>query len=138
MSSNSLAPLAPPAPAAPARPPADGAANEVIAFNLATELSVHHCGRERLLFLAVLGCLIAGVVGIIKASIMAKGLDVLLCLWGSVLAFAVAIGVYLWKHTSHSSDVKKKSTRAVIRRAPINGRFRVAVRPERLPDCFSC
>ena len=53
-----------------------GAANEVIAFNLATDLSAHHGGRERMMLLAVLGCLMAGMVGVIKASTMASGLDV--------------------------------------------------------------
>lgn len=86
-----------------------GAANEVIAFNLATDLSAHHGGRERMMLLAVLGCLMAGMVGVIKASTMASGLDVPLCLWGSVLAFGVAIGVYFWKHASHLPGLAKKA-----------------------------
>ncbi|MGA9780479.1 MAG: hypothetical protein WBS33_19660 [Verrucomicrobiia bacterium] len=102
-----------------------GAANEVIAFNLATDLSAHHGGRERMMLLAVLGCLMAGMVGVIKASTMASGLDVLLCLWGSVLAFGVAIGVYFWKHASHLPGLAKKSAPATAPRAPINRRVRV-------------
>jgi hypothetical protein len=108
---------------------ADGtsAANEVIAFTLAIELSAHHGGRERMVLLAVLGCLVAGMVGVIKASTMASGLDVLLCLWGSVLAFGVAIGVYLWKHAHHLSGLAKKRASAPAGRAPVNRRFRVAI-----------
>jgi hypothetical protein len=106
-----------------------GAANEVIAFNLATELSTHHGGRERMVLLAVFGCLLAGMVGVIKASTMASGLDVLLCLWGSVLAFGVAIGVYFWKHANHLPGLAKKRAPAPARRAPLNRsrRFRVAI-----------
>jgi len=73
-----------------------GAANEMIAFNLATELSAHS-GRQKVMVLAVLGCLLAGLVGIIKASAMAKGFDVLLCLLGAVCAFGTALCVYFWK-----------------------------------------
>ncbi|HUA38077.1 MAG TPA: hypothetical protein VMA35_06720 [Candidatus Sulfopaludibacter sp.] len=102
-----------------------GAANEVIAFNLATEVSVHHGGRERMVLLAMLGCLLAGLVGVIKASTMAKGLDVLLCLWAAVLAFGVAIGVYLSKRANHLPGLAKKRARAPFRRAPVNRRFRV-------------
>ena len=108
---------------------ADGthAANEVIAFNLATELSAHHGGRDRMMLLAVFGCLMAGMVGVIKASTMASGFDVLLCLWGSVLAFGVAIGVYLWNHAHHLPGLVKKRVRAPLRRAPINRSFQVAI-----------
>jgi hypothetical protein len=89
---------------------ADGtsAANEVIAFTLAIEMSAHQGGRERTVLLAVLGCLMAGVVGVIKASTMASGVDVLLCLWGSVLAFGVAIGVYFWKRAKPLAGIGKK------------------------------
>ena len=106
-----------------------GAADEVIAFNLATELSTHHGGRERMVLLAVLGCLLAGMVGVIKASTMASGLDVLLCLWGSVLAFGVAIGVYFWKRANRLPGLAKKRAPAPARRAPLNRsrRFRVAI-----------
>ncbi|HXR46353.1 MAG TPA: hypothetical protein VN784_02845 [Candidatus Limnocylindrales bacterium] len=108
---------------------ADGtsAANEVIAFTLATELSAHNGGRDRMMLLAVCGCLMAGMVGVIKASTMASGLDVLLCLWGSVLAFGVAIGVYAWKHANRLPGLAKKRASARARHAPVNRRFRVAV-----------
>lgn len=36
---------------------------------------------------AILGCLVAGGVGILKALSMENGADVLLCLLGSVAAF---------------------------------------------------
>jgi hypothetical protein len=104
-----------------------GAANEVIAFNLATELSTHNSSREGMMLLAVIGCLIAGIVGVIKASTMASGLDVLLCLWGSVLAFGVAIGVYVWKHANRLPGLAKKRASAPVRRAPANRRFRVVI-----------
>lgn len=44
-----------------------------------------------ILGLVVLGLLAAGIVGILKATSMSTGLDVLLCLLGSVAAFG---GVY--------------------------------------------
>ena len=108
---------------------ADGtsAANEVIAFTLATELSAHNGSRDRMMLLAVLGCLMAGIVGVIKASTMASGLDVLLCLWGSVLAFGVTIGVYVWKHANRLPGLVKRRASAGARRAPVNRRFRVAI-----------
>jgi len=106
---------------------ADGtvAANEVIAFTLATEISAHHGGRERMVLLAVLGCLMAGMVGVIKASTMASGLDVLLCLWGSVLAFGVAMGVYFLKRAKHPPGLAKRSALRPTRRTPIGRRVRV-------------
>ena len=115
---------------------ADGtsAANEVIAFNLATELSAHHGSRERMVLLAVLGCLIAGMVGVVKASVMSSGIDVLLCLWGAVLAFGLAIGVYFWKHARPPTELEKKSVPAPSRRAPAKRRFRVPIHPGAVPS----
>jgi hypothetical protein len=49
------------------------------------------------MILGVVGCLIAGMVGIAKASSMAGGFDVLLCLLGAVGAFGMALAVYFWK-----------------------------------------
>lgn len=108
---------------------ADGtrAADEVIAFNLANKLSAQHGSRERMALLAVLGCLLAGMVGVVKESTMASGLDVLLCLWGSVLAFGLAIGVYFWKQAGHLPGLAKKRAHAPARRAPFNRRFRVVI-----------
>ncbi len=101
------------------------AANEVIAFTLATEMSAHHGGRERMVLLAVLGCLIAGIVGVIKASIMASGFDVLLCLLGSAGAFGMAIGAYFWKRANHLPGLAKKSVPRSTRGTPISRRVRV-------------
>jgi hypothetical protein len=49
---------------------------------------------ETVVGFAVLGCLLAGGVGIVKALSMEGGLDVLLCLLGSVAAFGTVFYVY--------------------------------------------
>ena len=110
------------------------AANEVIAFNLASELSTHHGGRDRMMLLAVFGCLIAGMVGVIKAFTMGSGIDVLLCLWGALLAFGLAIGVYFWKHAKPLPGLGKRSARSTVRRATAKRRFRVPISPDRVPS----
>jgi len=46
---------------------------------------------------AVLGCLVAGGVGIAKALSMESGFDVLLCLLGSVTAFGMVFYIYFRK-----------------------------------------
>ena len=46
---------------------------------------------------AVIGCMIAGTAGVIKAVNMASGFDVLLCLLGAIGAFGMALGVYFWR-----------------------------------------
>lgn len=79
---------------------ADGttAANEVIAYALASELYHRHgSDRETVMVFAAMGCLMAGVAGIVKAMNMAGGFDVLLCLLGAVGAFGTALCVYYWK-----------------------------------------
>lgn len=78
---------------------ADGtsAANEHIAFALTAELSAHHDSPKTVMFFAVLGCLLAGVAGVVKALTMAGGVDVLLCLLGATIAFGMALCVYFWK-----------------------------------------
>ena len=68
-------------------------ANEITAFNLAVELSRHDTGRKIVMACAVIGCLIAGLAGIIKAVNMAGGIDVLLCLLGATIAFGLALCV---------------------------------------------
>ena len=73
-------------------------ANEIIAFTLAAELSKHHFSRESVMVCAVIGCLLAGVAGVVKALNMTGGFDVLLCLLGATAAFGTALCVYLWKH----------------------------------------
>lgn len=102
-----------------------GAANEVIAFNLATELSIHNNSREGVVVLAVMGCVLAGMVGVVKASIMASGLDVLFCLWGSVLPFGVAIGVFLWKRAHQMPELAKKNAPDLTQGTSISQRIRV-------------
>ena len=52
---------------------------------------------EKVLGLAVLGCLIAGAIGILKAFAAVSGLDVFLCLLGSVAAFGLVFYIYLGK-----------------------------------------
>jgi len=74
------------------------AANEVIAFTLASELyHKHGSGRQTVMVCAVIGCLMAGTAGIVKALNMAGGVDVLLCLLGAIGAFGMALCVYFWK-----------------------------------------
>ena len=51
-------------------------------------------GAETVVGFAVLGCLVAGGVGIAKALDMNNGLDVLLCLLGSVAAFGMVFYIY--------------------------------------------
>jgi len=46
---------------------------------------------------AVIGCLVAGAVGIFKAMSMESAGGVLLCLLGSVAAFGMVFYVYLRK-----------------------------------------
>lgn len=73
------------------------AANEVIAFTLAAEVSQPNDGRTVVMAFAVVGCLAAGMAGVIKALTMTGGFDVLLCLLGSIGAFGTALCVYFWK-----------------------------------------
>jgi hypothetical protein len=52
---------------------------------------------ETVVGFAVLGCLIAGGVGVLKALSMESGFDVLLCLLGSVAAFGMVFFIYFRK-----------------------------------------
>jgi len=54
-------------------------------------------GVETVLGFAILGCLVAGGVGIIKALSMESGFDVLLCLLASVSAFGLVFYIYFGK-----------------------------------------
>ena len=72
-------------------------ANEVIAFTLAKEMSKYSSGREAVMIFAVIGCLVTGIAGVIKAMNMTHGIDVLLCLLGAIGAFGMALGVYFWR-----------------------------------------
>ena len=56
--------------------------------------SERNTGAETVVGFAVLGCLVAGCVGIVKALDMNSGLDVLLCLLGSVAAFGMVFYIY--------------------------------------------
>jgi hypothetical protein len=73
------------------------AANEMIAFTLSAEITRHRSSRDNVMIFAVIGCLAAGLAGIIKACDMTRGFDVLLCLLGAVSAFGLALCVYFWK-----------------------------------------
>jgi hypothetical protein len=74
-----------------------GAANDVIAFTLATEFSQRNDNKQTVMVCAVIGCLIAGIAGVVKAMNMVNGFDVLLCLIGAIAAFGTALCVYFWK-----------------------------------------
>ena len=52
---------------------------------------------ETVVGFAVLGCLVAGGVGIIKALSMESGSGVLLCLLGSVACFGMVYYIYFGK-----------------------------------------
>lgn len=73
------------------------AANEVIALSLATEITVRDDGKNIVMACAVIGCLAAGMAGVVKAFSMNGGFDVLLCLLGASGAFGTALSVYFWK-----------------------------------------
>jgi hypothetical protein len=53
---------------------------------------------DTVLGFAVLGCLLAGIVGVYKATQMQGGFDVLLCLVGSVAGFGAVFYIYLGRH----------------------------------------
>jgi hypothetical protein len=54
-------------------------------------------GRDMALGFAVIGCIIAGAVGAFKALSMQSGVDVLLCLLGSTVAFGAVFYMYVGK-----------------------------------------
>ena len=58
------------------------------------ENSEGNSSAEMVVGFAVLGCLIAGSVGIIKAWSMQDGFNVLLCLLGSIAAFGTVFYLY--------------------------------------------
>jgi hypothetical protein len=72
-------------------------AKEIIAFNLAAEMYRYDAGRQAVMACAVIGCMVTGLAGIIKAVNMTGGIDVLLCLLGATAAFGMALCVYFWK-----------------------------------------
>lgn len=72
---------------------------EVNATNVRPEVASEKGARanssaETILGFAVIGCLIVGATGITKALSMESGLDVLLCLLGSVAAFGLIFYLY--------------------------------------------
>jgi hypothetical protein len=52
---------------------------------------------ETVVGFAILGLLLAGAVGVWKAMSMARGIDVLLCLLGAVVAFGAVYYIYFRK-----------------------------------------
>jgi hypothetical protein len=56
-----------------------------------------NASAETVVGFAVIGCLIAGAVGIAKAMDMDSGWDVLLCLLGSVAGFGMVFYIYFRK-----------------------------------------
>ena len=72
-------------------------ANEIIAYNLATEMAAQRSEPNKVMMAAVVGCMAAGLAGVIKAMAMSGGVDVLLCLVGATTAFGMALTVYFWK-----------------------------------------
>ena len=72
-------------------------ANEVIAFTLANQMSARSSRKDHVMTCTVLGCLFAGLVGVIKAFKMEHGFDVLLCLLGAVAAFGMVLYIFFWK-----------------------------------------
>jgi hypothetical protein len=51
--------------------------------------------KDTVLGFAVIGLLAAGAVGVLRALSMESGIDVLLCLFGSVAAFGAVFYIYL-------------------------------------------
>jgi hypothetical protein len=72
-------------------------ANEVIAYQLALRMSARNARKDHVMTCTVIGCLIAGLVGVLKAFRMANGFDVLLCLLGAVAAFGLVLYIFFWK-----------------------------------------
>jgi hypothetical protein len=68
---------------------------------MTTQTDVKASGRsisaETVIGCAILGCLVAGIVGIIKAITMDSGSGAALCLLASVAAFGTVCFVYLRK-----------------------------------------
>ena len=69
-------------------------ANEIIAYQLASELTVEKSSPNIVMIFAAIGCMMAGLAGVIKALSMADGVNVLLCLLGATAAFGMALAVY--------------------------------------------
>ena len=61
------------------------------------DLTKRKSNAETVVGFAVLGCLVAGAVGILKALSMDSGSGVFLCLLGSVAAFGMVYFIYFGK-----------------------------------------
>jgi len=61
------------------------------------ETTKRESSSDTLLGFAVLGLLVAGTVGVLKALSMESGFDVLLCLLGSVAAFGAVYYIHFGK-----------------------------------------
>ena len=62
-----------------------------------SETTERNSSANTVLGFAVIGLLVAGTVGVLKALSMDSGFDVLLCLLGSVAAFGVVYYIYFGK-----------------------------------------
>jgi hypothetical protein len=63
-----------------------------------SEKAERNSSAETVLGFVIFGLLAAGAVGVYKASDMTSGLDVMLCLLGSVAAFGSVYYIYFGKH----------------------------------------
>jgi hypothetical protein len=63
-----------------------------------SETPERNSSAETVLGFVIFGLLAAGAVGVYKASSMTSGLDVMLCLLGSVAAFGAVYYIYFRKH----------------------------------------
>jgi len=72
-------------------------ANEVIAYHLAMRMSARNLRKDHVMTSTVIGCLAAGLVGVVKALKMTNGFDVLLCLLGAMTAFGLVLYIFFWK-----------------------------------------
>ena len=62
-----------------------------------SETTARSSSTDTVLGFAVIGLLVAGTVGVLKALSMESGFDVLLCLLGSVAAFGAVYYIYFGK-----------------------------------------
>ena len=62
-----------------------------------SETTERSSSTDTVLGFAIIGLLVAGTVGVLKALSMESGFDVLLCLLGSVVAFGAVYCIYFGK-----------------------------------------